>query len=340
MSRVAIVTDSASDLAPSRAAELGITVVPLLVSSGPETSAGVELSAEAFWARMTAPDAPFPTTAAASQIAVPRRVRGGLRGGRRVGRMRHRGGRPVSHVHCGHAWPADAAGARDPRPDRELRSPDKSSWRRVRPGARAGRSGAEIAAELTERATDVEAIVCLDTLEYLRRGGRISGPRAVIGTLLSVKPIIAIRNGTVDRIDQVRTRGKARERAIEFITSRPIERLAIFHSISPDLDEFRSEVIARVATIDAAQVETAIIGPSIGPHLGPGALGAAMLSTGKGPDRGATPRGVRPDWRRGRVRAGCVRVARVRPGCVRAGRSVPGSLRTSRALVASTTTVF
>ena len=51
----------------------------------------------------------------------------------------------------------------------------------------------------------------------------------------------------------------------------------MFHCISPDLDEFRSEVIARVATVPADEVETAIIGPSIGPHLGPGALGAAML---------------------------------------------------------------
>jgi DegV family protein with EDD domain len=143
--------------------------------------------------------------------------------------------------------------------------------------AAAGRSGAEVAAEVTERAKDVEAIVCLDTLEYLRRGGRISGAQAVIGTLLSVKPIIAIRNGKVEQVDRVRTRGKARTCAIEFVTARPIERLAVFHSISPDLDEFRAAVIARAGTVDAAAVETAVIGPSIGPHLGPGALGAAML---------------------------------------------------------------
>ena len=99
----------------------------------------------------------------------------------------------------------------------------------------------------------------------------------MIGTLLNVKPIIAVRNGTVDRLDQVRTRGKARERAIDFVTSRPIERLAILDGISPDLDEFRAAVIARVGTIDPADVETAVIGASVGPHVGPGALGAAML---------------------------------------------------------------
>jgi len=279
MSRVAIVTDSASDLSPSRAAELGITVVPLLVSFGPETfKAGTELSAEAFWTRMTAPDAPFPTTAAASQIAFHDAFAAAFAAG----------AESVVCITVGASLSATFNAAtlgRKMLPEREIHvlDSDTAAFGMALLAmlgcdlARAGRSGAEIAAELTERARDVEAIVCLDTLEYLRRGGRISGPRAVIGTLLSVKPIIAIRNGTVDRIDQVRTRSKARERAIEFITSRPVERLAIFHSISPDLAEFRAEVIARVGTVDAADVETAIIGPSIGPHLGPGALGAAML---------------------------------------------------------------
>ena len=67
MTRIAIVTDSASDLGPERAQELGIHVVPLVVSFGAESfKAGVDITREAFWARMTAPDAPFPTTAASS----------------------------------------------------------------------------------------------------------------------------------------------------------------------------------------------------------------------------------------------------------------------------------
>jgi len=279
MSHVAIITDSASDLSPARAAALGIDVVPLLVTFGPDTfKAGVELSAEAFWARMTAPDAPFPKTAAASPVAFRDAFAAAFAAG-------------AESVVCITVASSlsgtfkSATLGRAMLPEREIHvlDSDTAAFGMALLAmlgldrARAGRSGAEIAAELTERAKDVEAIVCLDTLEYLRRGGRISGPRAVIGTLLSVKPIIAIRNGTVDKIDQVRTRGKARERAIEFIISRPVERLAIFHSISPDLDEFRTEVIARVGTVDPADVETAIIGPSIGPHLGPGALGAAML---------------------------------------------------------------
>lgn len=279
MSQVAIVIDSASDLSPSRAAELGITVVPLLVSFGDETfQAGVELSAEDFWARMTAPDAPFPKTAAASPLAFRDAFEAAFAAG----------ADSVVYISVGSGLSGTFSSAtlgREMLAEREIHVVDSDTAsfgiallaKLGRDRAAAGRSGAEIAAELTDRATDVEAIVCLDTLEYLRRGGRISGARAVIGTLLNVKPIIAVRNGTVDRLDQVRTRGKARERAIDYVTSRPIERLAILDGISPDLDEFRAAVIARVGTIAPAEVETAVIGASVGPHVGPGALGAAML---------------------------------------------------------------
>lgn len=279
MNKVAIVTDSASDLAPARAAELGITVVPLLVSFGSEEfQAGVELSAEDFWTRMTAPDAPFPKTAAASPAAFRDAFEAEFAAG-------------AESVVCitvaaslSAAFKSATLG-REMLPEREIQviDSDTAAFGQAllailgRDLAAAGKSGAEIAAEVRRRAPDVEAIVCLDTLEYLRRGGRISGPQAVLGTLLSVKPIIAIHNGKVDKIDQVRTRGKARERAIEYVASRPIERLAVFHCISPDLEEFRSAVIARVGTVPASEVETAIVGPSVGPHLGPGAVGAAML---------------------------------------------------------------
>jgi DegV family protein with EDD domain len=279
MSRVAIVTDSASDLSPSRAAELGIEVVPLLVSFGDtEFKAGVELSAEAFWERMVAPDAPFPKTAAASPVAFRDAFETAFAAG-------------AESVVCVNVAGSlsgtfkSASLAREMLPEREIHVIDSDTAAfgiallamHGRDLAATGRSGAEVAAEITERSRDVEAIVCLDTLEYLRRGGRISGAQAVIGSLLSVKPIIAIRNGKVEQVDRVRTRGKARERAIEFITSRPIERLAVFHSISPDLEEFRAAVVSRAGTLDVELVETAVIGPSIGPHLGPGALGAAML---------------------------------------------------------------
>ena len=113
-----------------------------------------------------------------------------------------------------------------------------------------GRSAAEIAAVLEARAPDMRMYVALETLEYLKKGGRISGAQAAIGTLLSVKPIIAVKHGVVETADRVRTRSKARERVIELIRERPIERLAILHTVSPDIEAFRDEVIARVPGLD------------------------------------------------------------------------------------------
>ena len=141
-----------------------------------------------------------------------------------------------------------------------------------------GTAPAEIAEYLSRRASDLRMYVALETLEYLKRGGRISGARAAIGTLLSVKPIIAVEAGVVDTADRVRTRAKARERLIEMITARPIERLEILHTVTPDVEAFRDEVVARASgSLDPATVTIGLVGASVGPHLGPGCLGAAVL---------------------------------------------------------------
>src|SRR6185503_5331681 len=140
-----------------------------------------------------------------------------------------------------------------------------------------GRPAAEIAETLESPAEDILIYVALDTLEYLKKGGRISGASAAIGTLLAVKPIIKVKDGVVETVDKVRTRGKARERLIELIVERPIERLAILHTISPDVEAFRDQVLARAPGLDVADVTIDLVGPSVGPHLGPGCVGAAIL---------------------------------------------------------------
>jgi len=144
--------------------------------------------------------------------------------------------------------------------------------------AAAGRTAAEIAATLDDRKADLNLYIALDTLEYLKRGGRISGTQAAVGTLLSVKPIITIRDGKVDRVEQIRTRSKARERVLELLSERPVERIAILHTIADDIDGFRDELVRRVpGGIDPAHVSIQPVGPSVGPHLGPGGIGAVVL---------------------------------------------------------------
>jgi DegV family protein with EDD domain len=278
MSRVAIVTDSASDLTPAAAAAGGITVVPLEVSFGNERfKAGVTLSTEDFWKRMVAPDAPFPKTAAASAGDFQAVFEAVFAGG-------------ADAIVC-----VDVAGtlsaaiksatiARDQLPDREIHIVDSNGASMAesilcfmgQDLAAGGMAAAEIAEVLSDRASDLRMYVSLETLEYLRKGGRISGAQAAIGTFLSVKPIIAVEDGKVETADRPRTRSKSRERCIELITARPIERIAILHTMAPDVDAFRDEVIRRTG-LDPATVSVAIVGPSVGPHLGPGCVGAAVL---------------------------------------------------------------
>jgi DegV family protein with EDD domain len=280
VSRVAIVTDSASDLDPKRAAELGVSVVPLAVSFGAEQfKAGVDLSTEAFWARMTAPDAPFPKTAASSpgdfQAVYERLFAEGFDAIVSI----HVAGTLSGTIKSAEVAKGLLAG-------RDIEIVDSTSAS-MGEGllaelaldlAAQGVSAAEIARILRERAADLNLFVALETLEYLKRGGRISGPQAAIGTLLSVKPIITIKDGAVETTDRIRTRSKARERVIELLTSRPVERLAILSTPPSEADSFREEVIARMPDgVDPAAVTIQVIGPSVGPHLGPGCLGGVVL---------------------------------------------------------------
>jgi DegV family protein with EDD domain len=279
LSRVAIFTDSASDLDPADAAASGIHIVPLLVSFGNETfKAGVELSGPDFWERMVAPDAPFPTTAASSPGDFKEAYEAAFA----------EGAEAIVSVHVASALSGtmkSAQIARDMLPDREIHIVDSlgasmAEGILARMGvemAEADHPASEIAETLESRASDMLMYVALETLEYLKKGGRISGAQAAIGTLLSVKPIIKVKHGVVTTAERVRTRSKARERVIELITEAPIERIAILHTISPDVEGFRAEVLRRLPHLDPASVTVELVGASVGPHLGPGCVGAAIL---------------------------------------------------------------
>ena len=279
MARVAIFTDSASDLDPAEAAASGIHVIPLIVNFGDKSfRAGVDMDGTEFWARMTAPDAPFPTTAASSPGEFRDAYEAAFADGAEA----------IVAVHVAETLSGaikSARIARDMLPDREIHVVDSNGASMAqgilaRMGvelADEGRPAAEIAERLEARTNDILIYVALDTLEYLKKGGRISGTSAAIGTLLSVKPIIKVKDGAVETVDKVRTRSKARERLIELIVERPIERLAILHTISPDVEAFRDQVLARAPDLDPADVTIDLVGASVGPHLGPGCVGAAIL---------------------------------------------------------------
>ena len=139
-----------------------------------------------------------------------------------------------------------------------------------------GVSGAEIARVLEHRKEDLRIFLALDTLEYLKRGGRISGARAAIGTMLNVKPIIAVENGIVENAERVRSRPKARERTLELLTQAPLERASILHTTNGDIEEFMAGFMA-LSKLDPSRVQLMVVGPSVGPHLGPGCVGGVVL---------------------------------------------------------------
>ena len=239
----------------------------------------MDLSTADFWTRMLAPDAPFPTTAAPAPGAFAEVFWDAFAAG----------AESVVCVTLGSRLSGTFAsaeiGARH-HPDREIHVVDSMSasmgvGHLAMLGvelAAAGRTGATIAATLRERFADVDLYVALDTLEYLRKGGRLSPARAAIGTMLSVKPIITIVAGGVETADRVRTRARARERAIELLTSRPVERIGILHAPTDDIEAFRDLVVERLpGGVDPAYVSVHMLGPSIGPHVGPGAVGAVVL---------------------------------------------------------------
>jgi len=280
MGRVAIVTDSAADLASEVAAAHGIRVVPLYVRFGAaEFKAGVDLSTDEFWARMVAPDAPFPTTAAASPGDFQAAFEAELAAGADAIVCVTVGGKLSATIKSAEVAAQSLAA-------REIHVVDSNSASMgvgllalvAAELAAAGLPATEIAARIRARIADIDLYVAIDTIEYLRKGGRLSPARAAIATVLSIKPIITVIDGIVEVFDKVRTRTKARARVVELLAAKPVERIAFLHAQAPGLDAFRAEVLARLpGGVDPAMVSTEVIGPSVGPHLGPGCVGAVVL---------------------------------------------------------------
>lgn len=283
MSRVAVVTDSTADLAPDIAAAYGIRVVALTVRFGAEEfQAGVDLSTEQFWERMLAPATPIPSTAAPSPGAFLQAFES----------MFAEGAEAIVCPLVGSTISAtiqSASLAAREFPDREIHVIDTASTSMATglPAilaaemAAAGATAAEVAAGVRRRLPDVDLYVAVDTLDYLRRNGRLSAAATAIGTVLSIKPIITVRDGVITLAEKMRTRTKARERVVQLVTERPIERLAIMHtptSTSAEVEAFRQAILDRApGGIDPAFISSGLIGASTGPHLGPHLMGAVFM---------------------------------------------------------------
>ena len=276
---VAIVTDSGSDLTPAHLREMAIRQVPLSVSFGDQTLLSPdEMGPELFWEKLLAPDSPFPHTAAPSiglfkqaferafadghEAVVCVCLSEGLSATIRHARMAREmlPGLPISIVDSMSASMAVGALA--------LRGAALAA---------SGASADEIESRLCALRDGVSLFVGLDTLEYLRKGGRISSAKAAIGGLLSIKPIVTVADGLVVVAEQPRTRSKATERVIELMTDRPVTELHLLYSPPVDPKVFAQAILARMPGPAPRVVTAQIIGPVIGAHVGPGAYGGIMV---------------------------------------------------------------
>jgi DegV family protein with EDD domain len=278
MSRVAIVTDSASDLTHEQAMVAGITIVPLTVTFGDESfRAGVDLSIDHFYRRLLAPGAPFPTTAACSPGAFQETFESLLDAGADAVVCITIGGK-LSATNMA------ARIARDAMPRRPVHVIDSETatasllllGQIAAEAAAAGASAQEIVSLVQLRMADLRIYFVVDTLEYLRRGGRISAAQAAIGSVLSVKPVITISDGVVETTDRPRTMSKARVRLLELLTAEPVERIAVIHTQAPGVQAF-AEDLARASAVPIEKVSLNLVGSTVAPHIGPGAFGAAVL---------------------------------------------------------------
>jgi DegV family protein with EDD domain len=141
--------------------------------------------------------------------------------------------------------------------------------------ADAGAGLDEVAAVVEEARGRMRIYGAIDTLENLHKGGRIGGARAMLGSLLNIKPVIEVRDGVVEEESKQRTRS----RSLAYVAGKvsavgPIDRLAAFGADAPDLDVFLG-LIANVKP--ASPLIVGDIGPVIGTHAGPGAVGVAIL---------------------------------------------------------------
>lgn len=267
-----IVTDSTSDIPPALAKALDIHIIPLQVNFGSESFAdGVELTSEQFYGKLEASQA-LPTTSQPSVGAFEELYR-------KVGGA----GRPIVSIHISSKLSGtirSAQQAAELLPDHDIRIVDAEhttmalGWIAILAAraAKAGKGAEEIAAAAQSMPKRTFLYAALDTLRYLEKGGRIGKTRALLGTMLNVKPIIHVSGGEVMPFEQVRTKKKAHGRLLEVAREiGPFEELCVLHGRA------EAEAKAFAAELGAVHPQEKIviaeIGSVVGVHVGPGCIG-------------------------------------------------------------------
>ena len=269
---IRVVTDSSCDLPQGLVDALRIEIVPLTIRFGSEEFVDrEELSTDEFWRRLETSKV-LPETAAPSAGAFEQRFRDlvsrGATGIVCVNLSSHLSATMQS------AQVAAAAVSKDvPVQVIDSRSASMGLGNLVLTAARRAADSdslESIVSEVVDRRDRTKLFASLDTLEFLKRGGRIGNARALLGTVLSIKPIVELREGIVEESSKVRTRSKALKVLAQHAAEGRIEHLAVLHGNAPDVDELL-DLLEPVFPRD--EIITGVVGPVIGTHVGPRVVG-------------------------------------------------------------------
>jgi DegV family protein with EDD domain len=144
--------------------------------------------------------------------------------------------------------------------------------------AAAGADAAEVAVAARRTAAETSTYFVVDTLEYLRRGGRIGAAAAILGSALAVKPVLHVKDGRVVPLEKVRTAARANsrlvQRAVEAAGNRPVS-VAVHHLAAAERAErLAADLRERLPALRELHVSE--LGAAIGAHVGPGAVGVVV----------------------------------------------------------------
>ena len=272
---VRVVTDSACDLPDDLIERNGIGVVPLTIRFGTEELIDrKELSTDEFWRRLADSDV-LPETSAPSAGAFEGAFRGMVEDGA-TGIICINLSSKLSATMQSAQVAAQAVQADCPvvvidslMVSMGLGSLCLTAAQR----AADGDSLESIVANVTDRRNRSKLYGALDTLEFLKKGGRVGNARALLGTMLAIKPVLEVRDGVVEEAGKVRTRSKALRLLVDRVKEGPFENLSVLHGNAPDVDELL-DLLEPLAARD--QIVVGQIGPVIGTNAGPRVIGVTF----------------------------------------------------------------
>jgi DegV family protein with EDD domain len=275
---IAIVTDSTCDLPQDVIQELGITVIPLFINIGDKGYLdGVDLTRRDFYTNLPHYNTHPKTGTPGTDIFT-----------RTYSALCAKGFTEILSIHISESLSATVNVARTaareftqiPVTVLDGRQLSLGTGFQVEAAARLallGKSMHEILASLEELMSRTFVAARLDTLDYLRRSGRMNAIIAGLGSLLQLKPILTMKNGNAES-ERVRTTARAESRLVEMLEKhQPIERFALLHTNAAEKAEaFRKRVSHLLPSGETYSMD---ITPVIGAHIGPGAVGYAIISS-------------------------------------------------------------